>query len=460
MSRSRLPSASLADSARFVAGALIPSASRGLFAPRKPVIKLLVRRDADRRVGELMASLRKKYGGAGLRLLGGRLVTLWGPDEIREVLDRSAVEYDSGGGAKGKGMSHFQPDALTLSSGDEWRDRRAFNEHVLATSERIHPDAARIVGVVLDEVDKLGRPKSLEWEHWEQLFDHTTLRVIFGDGAREDQELTELLETLMSQANRIAGLKHGDDYYELYGRLERKLRDPEEGSLLARVASAPQSDVTRVAHQIPHWMFAMRDTLGANAYRALALLAADAGLQERARSEIGGRDLSDPAVVDGLSLVEGVLQEAMRLWPTTPLLARETKCPVHLAGEQLDEGTQVMILNTFNHRDTESIPDADRLVPERWTDGRERDPRFNHLSGGSQYCPGIPLVLLIGKACLGRWVERHDLTLEEPSGLDPSGDLPRMLDFFAIRLSLKAREPAESFERSQSSSQAVTSPAS
>ena len=442
MSDSRLPSASLADSVRFVAGALIPSVSRGLFSPRRGVLKVLTRTNADARVGALMTSLRSKYGGSGLRLLGGRIVTLWGPDEIREVLDRSAVEYDSGGGAKGKGMSHFQPDALTLSSGDEWRDRRVFNEHVLATGDRLHPDAARIVGVCLDEVDKLGRPKSLEWEHWEQLFDHITLRVIFGDGAREDQELTELLEKLMSQANRIAGLSHGDEYYEFYGMLERRLRDPEPGSLIARFADAPQSDTTRVVHQIPHWMFAMRDTLGANAYRALALLASDASLASRVREEIGGRDLGDPAVVAELSLVEGVLQEAMRLWPTTPLLARETKCPVRLAGEELDEGTQVMILNTFNHRDTSAIPDADRLVPERWTDGRERDPRFNHLSGGSQYCPGVPLVLLIGKAVLARWVDRHDLTLEEPA-LDASGDLPRMLDFFAVRFTVKSREAPE-----------------
>src|SRR5215203_3566807 len=171
MSDSRLPSASIGDSARFVAGALLPSVSRGLFSPRRAVIKFLTRTDADQRVGDLMSSLRSKYGGSGLRLLGGRIVTLWGPDEIREVLDRSATEFDSGGGAKGKGMSHFQDEALTLSFGDDWENRRAFNEYVLATSERLHPDAARFMTVVREEVDGYGNPQSLEWEHWERLFD-------------------------------------------------------------------------------------------------------------------------------------------------------------------------------------------------------------------------------------------------------------------------------------------------
>jgi cytochrome P450 len=125
----------------------------------------------------------------------------------------------------------------------------------------------------------------------------------------------------------------------------------------------------------------------------------------------------------------------MRLWPTVPLLARETTQETELCGAKLDEGTQVMILNTFNHRDVDEVPDANRLKPERWQNGNERNPKFNHLSGGSQYCPGIPLVLLLGKAVIGRLLEAHQLRLEEPK-LDASGDLPHMLDFFDVTFSV------------------------
>ena len=76
--------------------------------------------------------------------------------------------------------------------------------------------------------------------------------------------------------------------------LERQLRDPEPGSLVARFADAPQTDDTRVVHQIPHMMFAMRDTLGANAYRALAAIVADPEVERRAREEIDEPDLVDP----------------------------------------------------------------------------------------------------------------------------------------------------------------------
>jgi cytochrome P450 len=418
-----LPAASVPESVRILLVGVLPSVARGLFSPRRRAMRWLTALNTDRRAVEALSAIRAKHPGQGVRLLGGRIVVIWGDDALREVLDRSADLYGSDAGAKAKGMSHFQPNALTLSRGEEWRDRRTFNEHVLATSERVHPSGERFLAVVSDEVGRLQLDGALEWDDFEQLFDHITLRVIFGDGARDDQELTGLLEKLMGEANRLVGLKTGDDYYELYGHIERRLRSPEAGSLVARFADAPQSDTTRVVHQIPHWIFAMRDTLGANAYRALAAIVADPSVERRAR--------------DDEQYLDGVLEETMRLWPTTPLLARETTREATLAGEQIEPETQVMILNVFNHRDPEQVEDADRLKPERWADAK-RDYRFNHLSNGTQDCPGGPLVLLLGKAVLARMLERFELKLEQPS-LQPGEPLPHMLDFFSIRFSARER---------------------
>ncbi len=432
-----LESASLREALSIVLTGVVPALVRGLFAPRRSAMKLLTSIDADRRAVALLTAVRRKHGGEGVRLLGGRLVVLWGPAAIREVLDKSADVYASDAGAKAKGMSHFQPDALTLSRGEEWRDRRAFNEAVLATSERMHPFAQRLLAVVREEVEGLMVGSRLEWRHWEHLFDHITLRVIFGDQARSDQRLTGLLEKLMAESNRLVGLSANDDYYEFYGGLERWLREPAPESLLARFAQAPQSDRTRIVHQIPHWMFAMRDTLGANAYRALAAIVADSEVQERVRSEIDSADLSDPGSVDRMRYLEGCLHEAMRLWPTTPLLAREATKETTLAGETVEEGTQVILLNVFNHRDADHVENADRLAPERWQ-SEQHDYRFNHLSNGSQDCPGGPLVLLLGKAVIARVLEKYSLTLEAPQ-LGSGGALPYMLDFFQTRFAAGPR---------------------
>jgi cytochrome P450 len=433
-----LPAASLQEGVRFIAAALMPALVRGLFSPRRGAMKRLTAINADRRTVDFLNGVRQKHPGQGARLLGGRMVVLWGEDAIREVLDNSADAYASDSGAKAKGMCHFQPDALTLSRGEEWRDRRDFTEAVLATSERVHPCGERFVAVVADEVERLRLGERLGWDLFEELFDRITLRVVFGDSARDDQELTELLESLMGEANRLIGTgPESDAYHDFYGRLERRVRDAEEGSLAARMADAPQTPATRVVQQVPHWMFAMRDTLGANAFRALGAIVADPDVLARAREEVEGADLSDPGAIDGMRHLEGCLHEAMRLWPTTPLLAREATREVELAGEKLDEGTQVMIVNTFNHRDAEEVPDADRLNPGRWAGG-ERSYRFNHLSNGTQDCPGGPLVLLIGKAVIARLLATYDVRLEEPE-LPAGGEQPNMVNFYEMRFAVARR---------------------
>jgi cytochrome P450 len=111
---------------------------------------------------------------------------------------------------------------------------------------------------------------------------------------------------------------------------------------------------------------------------------------------------------------------------------------VTLAGEAVPAGTQILLLNVFNHRDRDHVEDADRFVPERWRSSGIRDYRFNHLSNGSQDCPGGPLVMLLGKAAIVQVLSRWPLTLKEPS-LPAGGAMPTMLDFYSARFAARRR---------------------
>jgi cytochrome P450 len=304
----------------------------------------------------------------------------------------------------------------------------------------VHPLAERFLAVVDDEAERLHISGDLAWPQVEELFDHITLRAVLGDRARGDQHVTRLLEKRMHEGNRLVATGSDDELFQMQGRLERYVREAEEGSLVSRFAGAPQSDITRVVNQIPHWLFATRDTLAMNVARTLAVIGSDEEVELKVREELGDSDPAAPEAVDGLHYLEGCLQEAMRLWPTTPLLARETTEEVTLAGENIAEGTQILMLNVFNHRNTVDVLDADEFRPERWTPGT-RDYRFNHLSNGSQNCPGGPLVLLLGKAVLAQLLGRYDLDLREPA-LDLSGTQPYMLDFFALRFAARPRPRA------------------
>src|SRR5207302_784950 len=138
--------------------------------------------------------------------------------------------------------------------------------------------------------------------------------------------------------------------------------------------------------------------------------------------------------VRGLTYLEGCIQEAMRLWPTTPMLAREMVAADTLGGATIPPGTQVLILNSFNHRDRETFPLADTFAPEQRVDGLARaDYRFNHVSNGTQVCAGVHLLLFIAQAVIATLLSQDRFVLTKPK-LDPSRPLPYAFDYFALTL--------------------------
>jgi cytochrome P450 len=208
---------------------------------------------------------------------------------------------------------------------------------------------------------------------------------------------------------------------------------------VALVAEAPQTPETKPAGQVTHWLFALGDTLAINALRCLAVLVSHGAELERVRDELQHADLSSAGDVAGLKRLEACLNEAMRLWPTTAMLSRETVREVELDGAKVPSGTQLLIVNTFNHRDRAEHEFADRFAPEAWLDGdAAADWSFNHFSHGPQGCPGAGLALFVGQAMLANLLAQREVRLIEPK-LDPGRPMPHMLDFFGLRFGLSPR---------------------
>jgi cytochrome P450 len=199
-------------------------------------------------------------------------------------------------------------------------------------------------------------------------------------------------------------------------RVREYVDAPADGSLVSLFADAPVTDTTEPAHQVTHWLFALGDTLAINSGRALALLVTH------------GAPPGDEA------WFEACLQEAMRLWPTTPMLAREAVRDSEWDGVLVPAGTQVLIVNTFNHRDRDELgARADAFEPDAWVSGSAADDwQFNHFSHGPQGCPGAALALLVGRTMLGVVLRERDVRLLAPA-LDPARPLPHSLDYFSLR---------------------------
>ncbi|MEA2308570.1 MAG: hypothetical protein QOI65_856 [Thermoleophilaceae bacterium] len=426
-----LPSASLLENARFNALVVVPNAVKGLFRPRRQAVAALTRAGVDRRAVGLLRGISRSHGPGPVwvRVVKDRALLVLSRDDVRRVLGGSPHPFASDPEGKRKGMTAFQPDALTISRDGAWENRRPFNEAVLDTG-RPHRLTDRFAAVVREEAAELLRAADsnegrLEWDAWHRTLRRITRRVVLGDAAREDESLTELLGELMSEANRMPG-EPSERLPELTERIRRYVDAGEEGSLVSLFAEAPSDEETRVEGQVPHWLFATHDTLAINAFRCLALIASHPRQRAAVESELAGDAAGGPYLA-------ACLHEAMRLWPTTPMLARETVEDVEWDGATVPAGTQVLIVNTFMHRDPDRHDFADRFAPEAWTDGTAADDwSFNHLSHGPQGCPGSGLALLVGTTLLATLLGERHVRLVEPQ-LDPERPLPHALDFFALR---------------------------
>jgi cytochrome P450 len=118
------------------------------------------------------------------------------------------------------------------------------------------------------------------------------------------------------------------------------------------------------------------------------------------------------------------------------MLSRETVADTDWQGTSVPAGTQVVLVNTFLHRDTDRFAWADRFAPEQWLEGDAAEQwSFNHFSRGPQGCPGAWLALHLGKAVLAAVIDARSVELLNPR-LAPEEPLPHMLDFFGLRFQL------------------------
>jgi cytochrome P450 len=421
-----LPSASLLENAQFNQLVIVPNAIQGLFRRRPTPVGVATRFNVDGRAVRLIEGIRRSHGPGPvwIRVMANRALLVLAPEDIRRVLEGSPYPFAADPEAKRKGMGHFQPYALTLSRGELWEDRRRFTEAVLDSAQSAHRLADRFAALAREEIAEPLGEGELRYEPFHAAFRRIVRRIVLGDAARDDEGLSDLLAELMSEANAMPS-ERSEYFDEFMEGVERYVAAAEPGSLAGLFAEAPSTPDTRVEGQVAHWLFALQDTLSANALRALALLGSHPEQRERAE---GDREY-----------LTACLQEAMRLWPTTPLLSRETLVDLTWRGAVVPAGTQVMIVNTFHHRDRERLPYADRFAPEEWITGSAKDDwTLNHFSHGPQGCPGRNLALFVGTEVLAAALERGAPQLLEPT-LDPAKPLPYMLDVFRLRVGLAAR---------------------
>jgi cytochrome P450 len=440
---SSAPRLSRGDSLRFTASQMLPLFLRGLFTRRPRWSALLDRVQSDPQGVALVRGFRQRYGGdyLWLTMSGKPTLLVLHADGIRQVLDASPVKFGPPD-LKVKGLSHFQPDAVTVSVGDAWRRRRSFSDAVLASGTAVHPHATEFLQVIESVTAPMTARDTLEvrWGDMHGAFRAITAGVVFGR-AVESESVIAQLDALMSRANLLVGSGDTPQRQRFHDSIRARITDPAAGGLAALACPhLTPDDPIPVVGQVPQWLFAMKDTLAANCTNALALLASHPEAQARARAEAAAYRPDDAGSVGGMAFIEGSLRDAMRLWPTTPLVVRRALADTKVAGHAVPAGAQVLIHNGYNHRNPDWTPEPDRFHPEMWRQGRW-DYRFNYMSNGPQACGGRELALFIGTAMLARLLQHHEWALVRPS-LDPARPMPYALNTATVALTARRSPPA------------------
>lgn len=435
-----LARASFADTFRVAATVLAPTLAQGVIMRRRRLVTVAQWLRADDRAVRLLQRLRDRHqtGVVVLRLPVRRPVAfVLTSNAVRRILKGTPDPFTTATVEKTAALSHFQPDGVLISRGPLRESRRRVHETVLDTDLPAHHLAPVITRKVRDEFSPLlaGAPTRLGWNAFNTAFWRCVRRIVLGDGARDDDELIDLLAALRRDANwaylRPVRTALGERFHR---RLASHLDRAEPGSLaelLAQTAVSPEIDAYG---QVPHWLFAF-DAAGATAFRTLALLSTHAHERERVlaelRTSIPGTDLP---------MMRACVLDTVRLWPTTLAILRESTADTRWGGQFLPPRTTFVIYTPYFHRDDQNLPYADYFEPQIWLDGRAATEwSLVPFSAGPAACPGRNLVLLVTSAILATMLEHHELRLLSHTPLSPARPLPRTLNHANLRFKIVER---------------------
>ena len=185
----------------------------------------------------------------------------------------------------------------------------------------------------------------------------------------------------------------------------------------ARTADGERLSDDDVVNQMIFLMMAAHDTSTITASAAAYYLARHPEWQQRVveeAAEAGDGPLTLSSL-DGMTSLDLVLNEAMRLTSAVPALVRRAVADTEILGYHVPRGCYVVVVPGVDHRLERYWTDPDRFDPERFAEHRREDKahRFAYLpfGGGAHKCIGMHFGRLEVKIILHRLLRRFQLHL-------------------------------------------------
>jgi cytochrome P450 len=214
-------------------------------------------------------------------------------------------------------------------------------------------------------------------------------------GRAKAREASEFLrgEIARIAARRRASASRGGDLMDLL----LSAADPETGRMMTD---------DEITDNLLTFIAAGHETTAVALAWTLDLLARHPGCEARAAAEIaavtGGAPVA-PEHIAQLTFTRQVLQEAMRLYPPAPIIARAATRPFALGDRTVPAGAMVYVPIYALHRHSALWTDPNAFDPDRFApEGSRQRHRYAYLpfGAGPRICIGSSFAMLEGVAIL------------------------------------------------------------
>ncbi|MFI1651430.1 cytochrome P450 [Streptomyces avidinii] len=416
----------------------------------------LLRGLARPRPGEVRASaaalraLRARHGDAPalVRTRSGRTVlVLLDPQDLRRFYAEPVSVLAAAPPGKCRGAIPEESADSGCSRGELRADRRQVSAEVLAAGLPVHPSCGSFLAALAEEARHLADAQALDLARARYAVHRAARRIVLGDAAAGDEELTGWLTQLRAEGDSPRGgrvraacsVRSARSVQDrARARIEEYAAHAAADTLAGRVArhADPTGSLDPVG-QAQHWLLAM-DAVPETLLRTLLLLGAHPAEQDLAAAEAVA-EVAAGADRGLLPRLRACVRESLRLYPVVPDLIRVTRAETEWRGVRYPAGTSVLLPAAFHQRDPERVPAAHVFVPGRWKNpGADQDLRMAPFSHGGGRCPGDQLGLMMTAALCAEVLRSRRIAGTRPV-LDPVGPLPATLDPYGIRLTLTCR---------------------
>ena len=301
-------------------------------------------------------------------------------------------------------------DGLIAAEGEPWRRARHAATPIF-TPRAVGRFADCMRETAQDFVERQPDSQDVSLDAWASELTYGVLKsALFSDTLSADADsVTEALARVLSQMGRpdladlfrlpgwvprlskLGGQKDVEAFRSLVREtINKRKEDVPVDDLLGLLLSARAEDGSALSSEelednVVSFVGAGHETTARWLVWWLYLLSQDATVRERVETEADALDVgSDPADwKDRLPFLFATLEEALRLYPSAPMLSRSIAKDVTIGGVELPVGSDLVvnIMAVHRHRDLWDTPDAFR--PERFLgQARERIGRFQYLPFG------------------------------------------------------------------------------